>query len=122
MATMLLNLRHVPDDEAEEVRAELRAHAIDFYETPPNHWGISMGAIWLRHEDQREEALGVIAAYQRRRGATARAEHERRRAEGTAVTLVQRLREQPVRVLVYLAVAVVVLYLSLHPFIHLGAE
>ena len=33
MAKLLLNLRMVPDDEAEDVRAFLREHAIAFHET-----------------------------------------------------------------------------------------
>ena len=43
MTTLLLNLRQVPDDEAEEVRALLNEHRIAFYETTPSLWGISPG-------------------------------------------------------------------------------
>ncbi|MDD3518311.1 MAG: DUF6164 family protein, partial [Chromatiales bacterium] len=31
-----MNLRHVPDEEADDVRALLAEHDLDFYETPPN--------------------------------------------------------------------------------------
>ncbi|MGH8025314.1 MAG: DUF6164 family protein, partial [Pseudoxanthomonas sp.] len=35
MAKLLLNLRNVPDDEADEVRAWLTESGMDFYETQP---------------------------------------------------------------------------------------
>ncbi|WP_421711891.1 DUF6164 family protein [Alcanivorax sp.] len=47
MTTLLLNLRRVPDDEADEVRALLEQNQILFYETAPSMWGISSGGIWL---------------------------------------------------------------------------
>jgi hypothetical protein len=39
MTTLLLNLRRVPDDEADEVRALLEQHQILFYETAPTCGG-----------------------------------------------------------------------------------
>ncbi|MCX7033145.1 MAG: DUF6164 family protein, partial [Arenimonas sp.] len=47
MAKLLLNLRNVPDDEADEVRDLFVTHAIDVYETKPSLWGVSAGGIWL---------------------------------------------------------------------------
>lgn len=35
MAKLLLNLRNVPDDEADDVRAMLEAHGIAFYGALP---------------------------------------------------------------------------------------
>ncbi|MDN5848716.1 MAG: DUF6164 family protein, partial [Nitrococcus sp.] len=61
MSIILLNLRGVPEDEAEEIRDLLTEHGVAFYETLPSRWGISMGAIWLRDEHQREEAKQLIA-------------------------------------------------------------
>jgi hypothetical protein len=75
MAKLLLNLRHVPDDEAEEVRALLAAHGILCYETRPNRWGISAGGIWLRDNRDLERASQLLAAY-RSRAAKARAAWE----------------------------------------------
>ncbi|MFO7288296.1 MAG: DUF6164 family protein, partial [Gammaproteobacteria bacterium] len=51
MAKLLLNLRGVPDDEADEIRALLEEHGIAFYETPPSRWGVSAGGIWLRRRE-----------------------------------------------------------------------
>ncbi len=47
MSKLLMNLRHVPEDEADEVRALLDEHAIAYYETKPSRWGISSGGIWI---------------------------------------------------------------------------
>ena len=82
MATLLLNLRHVPDDEADEVRALLDEHGIVFYETRPSLWGVSAGGLWLKDDARVAEAREVLAAYQHRRGETARAERETARREG----------------------------------------
>ncbi|HKJ94342.1 MAG TPA: DUF6164 family protein [Gammaproteobacteria bacterium] len=120
MAVMLLNLRDVPDDEAEDIRALLEAHDIGFYETPPNHWGITMGAIWLREKSREPEARQLIADYQRDRQSAAAAEYERRRHEGTVETTLDRLRARPVQSLVYLGLVALILYFSVKPFISLG--
>ena len=64
MAVLLFPLRNVPDDEAEEVRALLGTHGIDFYETPASAFGISAGAIWLRDEAQLQVARQLIDDYQ----------------------------------------------------------
>ena len=64
MAIMLFKLRGVPDDEAEEVREVLKGAGIDFYETPPSRWGVSMEAIWLQDEEQMERARALIDGYQ----------------------------------------------------------
>ena len=52
MPVKLFSLRGVPDDEADEIRALLAQHAIDYYETPPGNWGVSMPAIWLPDDSE----------------------------------------------------------------------
>lgn len=106
MAILLVNLRHVPDDEADEMRAVLEQHGIDFYETPPNFWGISAGGIWLRDEEQHGEAKRLLAEYQ---------EQRRQRAHTEPLP-----RKHPLQIIFYLAIAAAVLYFSLAPFIQLG--
>ena len=41
MSKLLLNLRDVPDDEADDVRRFLDSGGIGYYETRPNMWGIA---------------------------------------------------------------------------------
>lgn len=98
MAKLLLNLRNVPDDEADDVRALLDEHAIAYYETSPGFWNISLGAIWVRENADFPEAKRLMAEYQVQRGARVRAEYEAARRDGTAGTFWSVLRDEPMRV------------------------
>lgn len=114
MSKMLLNLRHVPDDEADEVRALLDQHAIDFYETVPSLWGLSAGAIWVREEARFADAKRELDAYQRQRRDRARAEHAAAKRDGSAETLGMVLRREPGKVLaVLLAIAFLLMLTAL---------
>lgn len=120
MTTLLMNLRHVPDDEAEEVRALLAEHGIGYYETPPSRWGISMGGIWLSDDSEAGRARELLAAYQAERARRMRAAYEERRRRGEAETLGDSMRRQPLRWLVYAAVVGLILYLLITPFFGLA--
>lgn len=120
MTRLLMNLRGVPEDEAAEVRELLDAHAVDYYETPPNRWGISMGGIWLRDEDDHERVRRLLDDYQERRREAARAAEAERRRNGTQDTFVQVVRRNPVRVIVYIVIVGVLLYFSIRPFFWLA--
>jgi hypothetical protein len=105
---LLLNLRYVPEDEADDVRRLLDANAIAYYETPPSLWGISAGGIWIRDDRDAAAARRLMAEYQRERAARARAEHRKALAHGTAPTFGGTLRTQPLKIaLAVLAVALV---------------
>lgn len=121
MAFQLMNLRNVPDDEADEVRSLLAEHGIEYYETPPHQWGLSMGAIWLRHDSQKEQAKRLLTDYQERRFAQARARHEEQKRTGTSETVASLFRRDPLRVLLYLALVAVILYFSIKPFLSMGS-
>jgi hypothetical protein len=120
MAIQLIILRNVPDDEAEEIRELLTKRAIDYYETPAGNWGISMPAIWLNNEHQLEEARALIESYQKQRFAKARDEYEQLKREGKQRTFLDEVKENPLRLIAYLAIIAVVLYFSMYPFIGLG--
>lgn len=120
MSKLLLNLRHVPDDEADEVRALLDAHRIAYYETRPNRWGISAGGIWLQDPDAADAARRLLADYQRQRQASARAAHAAARAAGTAPTLWTTLRDHPLQVLAAIIAIAFILALSTLPYFLLG--
>ena len=100
MSKLLLNLRNVPDDEADDVRAMLDAHAIAFYETRPSVWGISAGGMFVTEDAQFAEAKRLMADYQHARGSRARAEYEAAVRDGTAETFWSVVRAEPARVLV----------------------
>jgi hypothetical protein len=122
MAIQLLLLRNVPDDEADEIRELLKTRAIDYYETPAGNWGISMPAIWLNNEHQFEEARALIDNYQQARFSKAREQYEQLKRDKKQRTIVDEIRENPIRLLVYLAIAGIILYFSTYPFINWGGK
>ncbi len=98
MSKLLLNLRDVPDDEADDVRRFLDSGGIRYYETRPNLWGIS-GAIWISDDSDVAQAKRLMAEYQSERQARAHEERVEAERNGTAETFVDVLRTQPLRVL-----------------------
>jgi len=96
MSKLLLNLRGVPDDEADDVRRFLDSGGIGYYETQPTLWGTS-GGIWIDDGDV-AEAKRLMAEYQHVRRARARAERAEAERNGTAETFVDVLRTQPLQV------------------------
>ncbi len=115
MARLLLNLRNVPDDEARDVRTLLERNAIEYYETPPSRWGISMGGIWLRDDGQYPRARALLDRYQGERATRARAEYEERKSRGEVETLAGVLRRRPVALLAYAAVVAGIIALMMWP-------
>lgn len=120
MAVQLFKLRGVPNDEAEDIRNLLTKHNIDHYETPAGNWGISMPAIWLNDGELLDQAKSLIEKYQDKRLAKIRNENEQRKREGKHRTIINELLENPVRFILYTALAVVILYLSTKPFLSFG--
>ncbi|MEO6138752.1 MAG: DUF6164 family protein [Luteimonas sp.] len=98
MSKLLLNLRMVLDDEADDVRAMLDSHGIEFYETQPSRWGISHGGIWITHDEDIVRAKGLMSEYQSQRGKRVREERATALRDGTAETFASTLRRDPVRV------------------------
>jgi len=99
MSKLLLNLRNVPDDEADDVRAMLDTHGIAFYETKPSIWGISGGGIFVTEDAAIIEAKRLMADYQLERQTRVRAEYAAAKRDGTAETFWTVLRAEPARVL-----------------------
>jgi hypothetical protein len=119
MGVYLFSLRNVPEDEAEELRELLTRHGFEYYETTAGRWGIATPAIWLCDQSQRERAKALLAAYQAERARTQREDYERRKRSGEAPTLFQAIRRAPLRFLIYVGAAALVLYFSTRPFLGL---
>ena len=60
-------MRHVPEDEARDVRDLLQKNNIEFFETFSGNWSISIPAIWVSRDDQYTEARKIIDLYQAER-------------------------------------------------------
>ncbi len=117
MSVLLMNLRNVPDDEADEVRAMLDAQRIAFYETRPSLWGVSAGGIWVTEDAAFADARRAMDDYQQQRSTRARAEYAAAKRAGTAATFLTMLRAEPERVVMSVLGILFVLGLMTLPFI-----
>lgn len=117
MSLLLMNLRNVPDDEADDVRAMLDAQRIAFYETRPSIWGVSAGGIWVTEDTAFADARRAMDDYQQQRSVRARAEYAAAKRAGTAETFITMLRAEPARVVMSVLGILVVLGLVVLPFI-----
>lgn len=122
MTILLLNLRNVPVDEADEVRALLTGHQIEFYETQPSFWGFTAGGIWLHDAEQARHARQLMRDYQAERATRMREEYHQRLREGNVDTLMQRLWRRPILGLAILVAVALLCLLMLMPFILIGRE
>ncbi len=112
MAKILFRLNGVSDDETNDVRELLANNAIDFYETSSGNWGVSMPAIWLSDDDQFEKAKALLNAYQDERTVRMREDYARLKREGKNKTFIDAVMQNPVHFMIHLALALLVIYLS----------
>lgn len=115
----LMNLRHVPDDEADEIRTLFEDHGIPFYETPPSRWGISMGGFWVHDDIEAGRARQLLDSYQQERAQRQREAYERDLAEGRTGGFWYRLRQKPVTTFAACLAILVILLLTVAPFVSL---
>ena len=120
MATHLMSMRGVPEDEMEEICALLEEHGISHYVTEPGNWMISAGAIWLNDQEQLPQAHALLNEYQQQRSQKAQEEYSQSRLRGEQPSLLERIIENPVRFIGYLAIIIYILYISLMPFVDFG--
>ncbi|HLV77630.1 MAG TPA: DUF6164 family protein [Marinobacter sp.] len=116
----LMNLRHVPDDEADEIRTLFDEHEVRYYETPPSRWGISMGGFWVHDDDEAVRAKALLDHYQNSRLERQRSIYQQRVARGEVGGVISMFRRYPVRTFAACLAVVVILGVSLLPFLHLG--
>lgn len=121
MAIQLLKLRNVPEDELIELYALLEQNDIEYYETSAGSWGISMPALWIRHNDQAEQAKALLKEYGEQRFIRVRTEYEELKSEGKARTFFDIVKEKPLKVLVYFIFVGVLVYLSIVPFVTINS-
>lgn len=116
MAKILFKLRNVPEDELDDVLALLDAHNIEVYETHAGNWGISLPALWIQNDSEFTEARALIEQYQTQRASQSREQYISLVEEGQADTWWASFKRQPLRVLAYLALVALVVYLSTSAF------
>lgn len=117
MPRLLLNLRHVPDDEIDDVRDLMEAHNIECYDTPPGPFGITAGGIWLKNPDDYPRARELMDGYQRERAERARADLEAARERGEADTLRSSVRRHPLKTALVVLGSIFVLMVLFSPLV-----
>lgn len=119
MPNLLFRLNGVPDDEAQDIRVLLEENAIRFYETDAGFWRVGVDAIWLPDDSQLEQARALLDTYQQQR-----VEHQQQtyavlQEQGRAPSLRDKFAAQPFRILGLMVAILLVLALSLVPFLML---
>lgn len=117
MAIQLFRLRNVPEDEADEIRELLHENQIDFYETPPDNWGVSMPAIWLKDETQIDKAKALLETYQAQRQQKAQALPKLSLWHSWWLSL----WHNPVKFIAFIILIGLIVYFSIMPFFDLSA-
>lgn len=120
MPILLFPLRGVPEDEAEEVRALLDEHLIDYYETNAGNWGVSTPGLWLRDDAKFMEAKALLAIYQQQRYQSAQAHYQELRQQGQHATFWRSFKERPLVYLSYFFVMGLVIYASIKLLFEIG--
>lgn len=118
MAKLLFHLKHVSEEEAEDIRELLSENQIQFYETEAGRWLIGVSAIWLRDENQFDFAKSLIEAYQQQRYeqfAESRHYYDKLGLLGNVWLAFQ---ERPVQFILTLIAVGMVLGISILPFVH----
>lgn len=119
MATLLLKLRHVPEDEHQEVCDLLESNNIAYYETNTGFWGVGMAAIWLQDKSQLQQAEGLLNEYMQQRQVKVRQEFEQAKQAGQIRTLYSTFAGQPVTFILYILALLAILALTILPFLGL---
>ena len=120
MSVLLFKLNGVPDDEANDIRNLLDNDDLPYYETSAGKWGISTAAIWLINENQLQKAQLLIEEYEKERVLRVRKEFKQLKDGGEIDTIFDKFWQHPVQFVFYLAIIVLIAYISIKPFITLG--
>jgi hypothetical protein len=115
MSVLIFRLNDVSEEEAEAVRELLLGNDLDFYESSPGRWGLSVAGLWLHHDQQKDRARALIDDYQQQRSQ----QMAQYREHSPPESLLERLKKSPVQFVSYTLLTVFTLFISLSPFIKL---
>ena len=117
MAILIFRLNGVTEEEAEDVRLILDKANLDYYETSAGRWGVSVAALWLRDESDRDKAKALIDDYQRGRQVWLAAVKQEAIERGEWPNLYQRFKAAPVAFTGVIILAAAIVLVSILPFI-----
>lgn len=115
MAKLVFRLNHVPDREADAIRKLLSDHNFDYYETHAGRWGFSVAALWLKNNDDFDEARAIIDEFQEMYTQESRDLYETEKRAGRIPTFWQLLASNPLLFLSYWALIIAVAVLTVLP-------
>jgi hypothetical protein len=115
MSRIVFRLKDVPDEEAGAVRELLSQKDIEFFETDAGRWGISIGAIWVKDNDDFDIARELIEAFQVEYRKTVQQQFEQDKKEGKVAGFWQLLGQYPLQVMTYMILIIIVLAFTLLP-------
>ena len=109
---LLFRLANVPEDEACDVRQLLDDNHIDYYETDAGRWRLGVDALWLKDKSQLQQARDLISQYQQQR-------YQQAQQQAVQQSWWQVLKAHPLQLLMTVLSVVIVLGVSILPFLHL---
>lgn len=112
-----MGLRNVPADELDDIHALLEANEIRYYETSAGTFGISLPALWLVDDNQLTLARQLLDDYAAQRSQQAQQRWQLELQTGTRRTMLDMLREHPLRFLTYLVLIGALVLVSTVPFL-----
>ena len=120
MAVLLYSLRNVPDDEADAIRTLLSENQIDFFETAAGNWGISAPGIWLKDPTRHESAKALLEEFQESWTKVQKEKFRQLAENGEIDTAFNRFKQNPFQVIIFIAISLLTLYVSIKPFVNFG--
>ncbi|MCV2403944.1 DUF6164 family protein [Marinomonas sp. C2222] len=112
MATLVFKLKHVPDEEAHEIKQLLIDHEISFYETTAGRWQVSLSGLWVKDKAQAQQALELIQEDQDARSK----EMIEPSLKDYLCGYLEHTKQNPIESLFTLVAIVLVIGLSIFPF------
>ena len=106
------------EEEADGIRNLLQSHHIEFFETPASRWGFTHAAIWLKNDEDLDNALVLLQRYHLDYAENARQQFQRETGykpnasflHRVAFTLKYNVKRKSLLVLVAFGLALVLLY------------
>lgn len=116
MPTLLFRLQGVDSEEAREVRQLLEDHSLEFFETSAGWWGTGVAAIWLVDDTDATRARELLDTYQSMRVLEAKRRKDLG-LDGSNSSVWRRLLQQPGYVISAVVAVLLILVLSIWPFV-----
>lgn len=118
MAKIVFRLNGVPEAEGNAIRELLSTHQIEYYETSEGRWGVSVGALWVKNNDDFTPARELIDAYQSHHADAMRQQFRLDKAEGRIPSFWQLLKANPFMFLLYWLIILAVATITILPMFH----